>query len=92
MQRCKAKVSELLGAGNMAPWPEIRDALNRLLRGWASYFSYGSCSLAYRAIEHHVWHSVHDFLRRRHKADRGSKPDTDVYGRLGVLKLRHAAP
>lgn len=83
-------MSELLVAGNMAPWAEVRDRLNRLVRGWTAYFSYGSCALAYRAVEHHVWHRVHRFLRRRHKADRGGKPDTDVFGRLGVVKPRLA--
>jgi RNA-directed DNA polymerase len=90
MQRCKAKVSELLSAGNMAPWDAVRDRLNRLVRGWTAYFSYGSCALAYRALEHHIWHRVHRFLRRRHKADRGGQPDTDVFGRLGVLRPRLA--
>jgi RNA-directed DNA polymerase len=94
VQRCKAKVSELLVAGNMAPWEEVRDQLNGLVRGWTAYFSYGSCALAHRAIEHHVWHRVHRFLRRRHKADRGGNPDTDVFGRRGVLrpKLARVAP
>ena len=86
VQRCKAAVSELLVAGNMAPWEEVRDRLNRLMRGWSAYFSYGSCALAYRAVEHHVWHRVHRFLRRRHKADRGGNPDLDVFGRRGVLR------
>jgi len=90
VQRCKAKMSELLVAGNMAPWSEVRDRLNRLVRGWTAYFSYGSCALAYRAIEHHVWHRVCRFLRRRHKADRGGNPDTDVFGRRGVLRPRLA--
>ena len=86
VQRCKAAVSGLLVAGNMAPWEEVRDQLNGLVRGWTGYFSYGSCALAYRAIEHHVWHCVHRFLRRRHKADRGGNPDLDVFGRRGVLR------
>lgn len=90
VKRCKAKVSEVLVAGNMAPWEEIRDRLNRLVRGWTAYFSYGSCALAYRALEHHVWHRVDRFLRRRHKADRGGNPDADVFGRRGVLRPRLA--
>lgn len=90
VQRCKAKVSELLGPGNKAPWDEVRGRLNRLLRGWTAYFSYGSCSLAYRAIEHHVWHRAYRFLRKRHKADRGGKPDVDIFGRRGVLRPRLA--
>jgi RNA-directed DNA polymerase len=90
VQRCKERVSELLGAGNMAPWDEVRDSLNRLVRGWTAYFSYGSCALAYRALEHHIWDRVYRFLRRRHKADRGGKPDTDVFGRRGVLRPKLA--
>ncbi len=88
VQRCKQRVSEVLRSGNVSPWPEVRDELNRALRGWTAYFSYGSCALAYRALEHHVWHGVDHFLRRRHKADRGGRPDTDVFGRLGVLRPR----
>jgi RNA-directed DNA polymerase len=90
VQRCKARVSELLGAGNMAPWAEVRDQLNRLLRGWTAYFSYGSCALAYRALEHHVWHRVYRFLRRRHKADRGGWSHPDVFGGLGVMQPKQA--
>ena len=62
--------------------------------GWTAYFSYGSCALAYRALEHHIWHRVYYFLRRRHKADRGGNPDTDVFGRRGVLRprLAHVRP
>ena len=94
VQRCKERVSGLLGAGNMAPWDEVRDSLNRLVRGWTAYFSYGSCALAYRGLEHHIWHRVYRFLRRRHKADRGGNPDTDVFGRRGVLRprLAHGRP
>jgi hypothetical protein len=33
VQRLKAKVRELLVPGNNDPWPEVRDDLNRTLRG-----------------------------------------------------------
>ncbi len=75
------------GEATWLPLPEeIRDRLNRFIRGWTAYFSYGSCSRAYRDLEHHIWHCVHRFLRRRHKADRGGSPDLDVFGRRGVLR------
>ena len=51
VQRLKTKVGELLVPGNMAPWPEVRDRLNRLLRGWSTYFSYGTRLMAYRAVD-----------------------------------------
>jgi hypothetical protein len=30
------------GAEQYHPWPEVRDKLNRSLRGWSNYFGYGS--------------------------------------------------
>ena len=41
VQRLKAKVCELLVPSNTDPWPEVRDDLNRSLRGWSSYFNLG---------------------------------------------------
>ena len=40
--RLKEKVGKVLVPGNQAPWPEVRDQLNRLLRGWSAYFGYGT--------------------------------------------------
>jgi RNA-directed DNA polymerase len=34
--RLKRKVGEILTPGNQAPWPEVRDRLNSLLRGWST--------------------------------------------------------
>ena len=33
----------------------MRDRLNRLLRGWAAYFGYGTRLMAYRAVDNHVY-------------------------------------
>jgi RNA-directed DNA polymerase len=91
IQRLKTKVGELLVPGNKAPWPEVRDQLNGLLRGWTNYFSYGTRLAAYRGIDHHVYDRVRNFLVKRHKVQgRGTRQFSydSVYGELGVLHLR----
>lgn len=80
-----------------APWPEVRDRLNRKLKGWSGYFSYGTRLMAYRAVDNHVYDAVRHFLRRRHKIDtRGAARFSRhvVFGELGVLELRrvHLGP
>jgi RNA-directed DNA polymerase len=92
VQRLKTKVGEILVPGHQAPWPEVRDRLNSLLRGWSTYFSYGTRLIAYRAVDTYVLQKVRHFLVRRHKVPtRGTKrfPDHVVFGKLGVLRLRH---
>jgi RNA-directed DNA polymerase len=42
VQRLKTKVSDLLVPGNMGAWPDVRDRLNRLLRGWSADCGYGT--------------------------------------------------
>jgi RNA-directed DNA polymerase len=95
--RLKAKVSEILVPGNLGTWPEVRDRLNRLLRGWSAYFGYGTRMPAYRAIDNHVYERVRRFLVRRHKVPtHGTSrfPREAVFGALGVLHLRrvHLGP
>jgi len=89
--RLTGKVSDLLVPGNMGAWHEVRDRLNRLVGGWAAYFSYGTRLMAYRAVDNHVYDRVRHFLVRRHKVpSRGTRryPDGVVFGELGVLRLR----
>jgi RNA-directed DNA polymerase len=95
--RLKAKVSDLLVPGNIGAWPEVRDRLNRLLRGWATYFNHGTRMPAYRAVDNHVYERVRHFLVRRHNVPtRGTNRfDSEaVFGTLGVLRLRrvHIGP
>jgi RNA-directed DNA polymerase len=62
-----------------------------MLRGWSNYFSYGTRTQAYRAVDHYVYESVLHFLRRRHKVQSrgtGRFSHEAVYGELGVLELR----
>jgi RNA-directed DNA polymerase len=89
--RLRRKVNEVLVAGNQGTWPEVRDRLNSILRGWSSYFNYGTRLLAYRAVDNHVAARVRHFLRRRHQMpSRGTRvlADQVIFGPLGVLRLR----
>ncbi|MEZ5933557.1 MAG: group II intron maturase-specific domain-containing protein [Alphaproteobacteria bacterium] len=90
--RLKRKVSALLAPGNQAPWSEVRGQLNHLVRGWSTYFSYGTRLMACRAVDNHVYQRTRHFLTRRHKVpSRGTKRFSDavVYNDMGVLRLRH---
>lgn len=89
--RVKEKLRPILRRGNQLPWELVAGALNRLLRGWAAYFSYGTRLMAYRAIDNYVQSSVRNFLRRRHKVPgRGTRrfPADLIFEELGVIRLR----
>jgi RNA-directed DNA polymerase len=82
------KIRRRLRPGNQAPLPEVVRALNRTVRGWAAYFSFGSVWKARHAVKLHEYHAVRRFLRRRHKvAGPGYRqfPMQMVFGTLGVL-------
>ncbi len=90
VQRLKVKVGGLLVPGNNAPWPEVIDQLNTILRGWSAYFCHGTRRGAFRAVDHYAYGRVRDFFARRHKvAGRGSRRFSRerVQGKLGLLCL-----
>ena len=91
VRRIKSTVSELLVAREKGSWPNVRDRLNRLLQGWSAYFSYGTRTRVYRAVDYHVCDRVRHFLRHRRKLHgRGTRSiyPAMVFGALGVLQLR----
>ena len=98
VQRLKTKVRELLVPGNNNPWPEVRDDLNRSLRGWSSYFCFGTRVEASRSVDHYVRERVRAFLARRHKvAGRGNRRFTfdaihRAHGVLCLERLPRPAP
>jgi len=97
VSRLRQKVGDLLVRRNVAPWRDVRDHLNRILRGWSNYFGYGTRLMAYRAVDHYVYERVQHFLRHRHKvASRGTIRFSNavVFEELGVLRLRdvHLGP
>jgi RNA-directed DNA polymerase len=97
VKRIKGRIRQILRPTNQEPWEEVVVDLNRVLRGWARYFAYGTRLVAYRAVDHYVWERARHFLRRRHKVpSRGTKRFSAdvVFGELGVFQLRrfHLAP
>ena len=91
VNRIKEKVGEHLKPGNVNPWEEVRDQLNRKLRGWKAYFGLGSPTKAYEVLDEHVEERVRHFLRRRHKVQsQGTRQFSmkRIYGELGVFRLR----
>jgi RNA-directed DNA polymerase len=91
VQRLKEKLAAILAPGNMGAWEEVRDALNRLLRGWGGYFSPGSHYATDRVIEAYLYDRVRNFLVRRHKMPthgyRHIRKDA-VFGPMGLPHLR----
>jgi RNA-directed DNA polymerase len=89
--RLKRKLRYTLRPSEKGSWPEVRDRLNTILRGWCTYFSYGTTQIAYRAVERNVYEGVRLFLTRRHKVQaRGIRrfPSERVFGELGVMLPR----
>ena len=88
--RLKQNVRDHLKASHCRPWPDIRDGLNAILRGWNGYFCYGTRWKAHRALNRHVVQNVRGFLARRHKVpSRGTVRFSHeaIFGELGVLSL-----
>lgn len=91
VQRLKGKIRRILRPGNKGSRHEVVARVNRLLRGWANYFSYGTRLLAYRTVDNYVYQAMRHFLRQRHKVPtRGTRrfPAEQVFREIGVLRLR----
>lgn len=66
------------------------EALNRVLVGWANYFSLGPVSTSYRAVDRHTSERLRWWLRKKHKQPgRGTArfPYEHLYHVLGLQRL-----
>ena len=90
MEKIREKVSEKLISGRSGKWEEIRDELNRMLKGWANYFWFGTATQAFHSLDTHVAERVRNFLRRRHKETNRTALYSydDVHGKYGVVSVQ----
>jgi len=92
MARVKDKVREMTGPNQcFKPIPVLIQQLNRMLTGWAQYFSQGYPAMAYRDVNRYARDRLTTHLRRR--SQRPYKPPKDVtyyeqLKRLGLTYLK----
>ncbi len=71
------------------PIPEMVEEINRHLRGWANYFSYGYPRQAYRGINWYVTQRMYQHLRRRSQRPYQPPEGVSLYHHLQQLGLAY---
>jgi RNA-directed DNA polymerase len=89
--RLKDRLRALLSRGNKAPIEEVVASVNRIVRGWANYFCYGTLRKTRARVDKFIEAAVGRFLRQRHKVTtRGTRwyPASRIFGELGVISMQ----
>jgi RNA-directed DNA polymerase len=92
LKRARARLHELTARRQAhVPVPELVHVLNRYLRGWANYFSYGYPRQPFRVVNAYVRERLTQHLRH-HRSQRAYRPGKGVsfyahFDRLGLIHL-----
>ncbi|MDE2754562.1 MAG: group II intron reverse transcriptase/maturase [Gemmatimonadota bacterium] len=85
------RVSELTTRRDaLLPPGDVVARLNRLLTGWANYFTLGQVSPAYRAVDKHATRRLRQWLCRKHKVRAGKLvrfPAERLWTEYGLARL-----
>jgi RNA-directed DNA polymerase len=91
LKRARQRVHEMTSHHfGFLPLPALIERLNRYLRGWANYFSYGYPRRAFRALNAHVQSRLGRHLRRRSQRRYRMPEGASLYAHshaLGLVRL-----
>ncbi len=86
----KLGLDQRLGARSVSYADDVVIVCRRGNAGWANYFSVGSSTQAYRALDSYTVVRLRRWLRSKHKVRRrrgGTYPLSHLYGPFGLVRL-----